>query len=67
MDPHLDFHVAVDHLGRSLGEVSVPTTAKGYEKLTMAAELLDYGLLSGLEAQSEISELLDELYQEGLS
>jgi hypothetical protein len=30
------------------------------------AELLDYGLLSGLRAQSEISELLDELYYEGL-
>jgi hypothetical protein len=28
---------------------------------TMAGELLDYGLLSGLEAQSEITELLDEL------
>ena len=28
---------------------------------TMPAELLDYGLLSGLRAQSEISELLDEL------
>ena len=33
----------------------------------IAGELLDYGLLSGLEAQSEISELLDELYYEGLS
>ena len=32
----------------------------------IAGELLDYGLLSGLEAQSEISELLDELYYEGL-
>ena len=30
-------------------------------------ELLDYGLLSGLQAQSEISDLLDELYCEGLS
>jgi hypothetical protein len=30
-------------------------------------ELLDYGLLSGLRAQSEISELLDELYYESLS
>jgi hypothetical protein len=26
---HLEFHVAVDHLGRHLGEASVPTTAKG--------------------------------------
>jgi hypothetical protein len=31
VDTHLDAHVAVavDHLGRRLGELSVPTTAKG--------------------------------------
>ena len=31
VDTHLDFHVAVgvDHLGRRLGEASVPMTAKG--------------------------------------
>ena len=29
--------------------------------------LAPMGLLSGLEAQSEISELLDELYGEGLA
>ena len=31
VDTHLDVHVAValDRLGRRLGEVSVPTTAKG--------------------------------------
>jgi transposase len=30
-DTHLDVHVAVavDHLGRRLGELSVPTTVKG--------------------------------------
>jgi hypothetical protein len=35
VDTHLDFHVAVavDHLGRRLGESSVPTTVKGYERL----------------------------------
>ena len=35
VDTHLDFHVgvAVDHLGRRLGETSVPTTVKGYERL----------------------------------
>ena len=40
VDTHLDFHVAVaiDHLGRRLGEASVPTTAKGYEKLLCWAE-----------------------------
>ena len=34
VDTHLDFHVAVavDHLGRRLGESSVPTTVKGYER-----------------------------------
>jgi hypothetical protein len=36
VDTHLDVHVgvAVDHLlGRRLGELNVPTTAKGYERL----------------------------------
>ena len=35
VDTHLDFHtaVAVDHLGRRLGELSLPTTANGYERL----------------------------------
>jgi hypothetical protein len=32
----------------------------------MPAELLDYGLLSGLQTQSEISELLEELYYDTL-
>ena len=40
VDTHLDFHVAVavDHLGRRLGEASVPTTVKGYERLLRWAE-----------------------------
>ena len=40
VDTHLDFHVAVavDHLGRRLGESSVPTTAKGYQRLLCWAE-----------------------------
>ena len=40
VDTHLEFHVAVavDHLGRRLGEVSVPTTVKGYESLLSWAE-----------------------------
>ena len=35
VDTHLDVHVvvALDRLGRRLGELSVPTTAKGYESL----------------------------------
>ncbi len=43
VDTHLDFHaaVAVDHLGRRLGESSVPTTVKGYERLLRGAE--DFG------------------------
>jgi hypothetical protein len=40
VDTHLDFHVAVavDHLGRRLGESSVQATAKGYEGLLCWAE-----------------------------
>jgi transposase len=40
VDTHLDFHVAVaiDHLGRRLGELSVPATVKGYERLLCWAE-----------------------------
>ena len=43
VDTHLDFHVAVavDHLGRRLGESSVSTTAKGYKRLLNWAE--DFG------------------------
>ena len=43
VDTHLDFHtaVAVDHLGRRLGVLSVPTTAKGYERLLCWVE--DFG------------------------
>jgi hypothetical protein len=33
----------------------------------MPMELLDYGLLSGLQTQSEMSEWLEELYYDGLS
>jgi hypothetical protein len=41
VDTHLDFHVAVavDHLGRRLGELSVPTTAKGGAPRALAAKL----------------------------
>jgi transposase len=40
VDTHLDFHtaVALDHLGRRLGEASVPTTPKGYQRLLRWAE-----------------------------
>jgi hypothetical protein len=35
VDTHLDFHVAValDDLGRRLGELRVPTTTEGYQRL----------------------------------
>ncbi len=40
VDTHLDVHVAValDHLGRRLDTISVPTTKKGYEVLLAWAE-----------------------------
>jgi transposase len=54
VDTHVDFHlaVAVDHLGRRLGESSVPTTVKGYEKLLRWAE--DFGPVrsAGVEGTS---------------
>jgi transposase len=54
VDTHLDSHVgvAVDHLGRRLGEASVPTTAKGYEELLGWAE--DFGPVrcAGVEGTS---------------
>jgi transposase len=54
VDTHLDFHVAVavDHLGRRLGEASVPTTVKGYERLIRWAQ--DFGPVryAGVEGTS---------------
>jgi transposase len=54
VDTHLDFHaaVAVDHLGRCLGEASVPTTAKGYEKLLRWAEGFGPVRCAGVEGTS---------------
>ncbi len=54
VDTHLDFHtgVAMDHLGRRLGEASVPTSLKGYERLLCWAE--DFGPVrcAGVEGTS---------------
>jgi transposase len=54
VDTHLDFHVAVavDHLGRRLGESSVPTTAKGYRRLLNWAEDLGRVRCAGVEGTS---------------
>jgi transposase len=54
VDTHLDFHVAVavDHLGRRLGESSVPTTAKGYEGLLCWAEGFGPLRCAGIEGTS---------------
>ena len=54
VDTHLNFHVAVavDHLGRRLGELSVPTTAKGYERLLSWAEGFGSLRCAGVEGTS---------------
>jgi transposase len=54
VDTHLEFHVAVavDHLGRRLGEAGVPTTAKGYERLLSWAEELGPVRCAGVEGTS---------------
>jgi hypothetical protein len=59
VDTHLDFHaaVAVDPLGRRLGESNVPTTVKGYERLLCWAE--DFGPVrcAGVEGTSSYGAL----------
>ena len=54
VDTHLDFHtaVAVNHLGRRLGELSVPTTAKGYERLLCWAQGFGHVRCAGIEGTS---------------
>jgi transposase len=54
VDTHLEVHVAVvvDHLGRRLGELSVPTTAKGYERLLCWAEGFGPVRCAGIEGTS---------------
>jgi transposase len=54
VDTHLNFHVAVaiDHLGRRLGESSVPTTVQGYERLLRWAEGFGPLRCAGVEGPS---------------
>ncbi|HEX5914854.1 MAG TPA: IS110 family transposase [Rubrobacter sp.] len=54
VDTHLDVHtaVAVDDLGRRLGEASVPTTAEGYERLIRWAEGFGPLRCAGVEGTS---------------
>ena len=59
VDTHLDFHVAVaiDHLGRRLGEASVPTTPKGYERLLRWTEGFGSLRCAGVEGTSSYGAL----------
>ena len=59
VDTHLDFHVAVtvDHLGRRLGESSVPTNVKGYEGLLSWAEGFGPLRRAGVEGTSSYGAL----------
>ena len=54
VDTHLDMHVAValDGLGRRLGELAVPTTKKGYESLLCWAEGFGRVRCAGVEGTS---------------
>ena len=52
--PHVA--VAVDNLGRGLGEASGPTTAKGYEKLLRWAEGFGSVRCAGVEGTSRATE-----------
>lgn len=54
VDTHLDVHVAValDQLGRRLGEMAAPTTVGGYEKLIRWAEGFGSVRCAGVEGTS---------------
>jgi transposase len=54
VDTHLDFHVAVaiDHLGRRLGEAKVPRSAYGYDELLRWAQGFGPVRCAGVEGTS---------------
>ncbi|HET6659773.1 MAG TPA: IS110 family transposase [Rubrobacter sp.] len=54
VDTHLDFHVtvALDRLGRRLGEVKVPTTAEGYKRVLRWAKSFGSVRCAGIEGTS---------------
>jgi transposase len=54
VDTHLDVHVgvALDHLGRRLGALTLPTSVKGYEELLSWAEGLGPVRCAGVEGTS---------------
>jgi transposase len=54
VDTHLDAHaaVALDHLGRRLGTITLPTTEKGYDRLVSWAEGLGFVRCAGVEGTS---------------
>lgn len=54
VDSHLEEHVAValDELGRHLGELTVPTTTKGYERLLRWTESFGSVRCAGIEGTS---------------
>jgi transposase len=58
VDTHLDFHLAValDRLGRRLGEIKVSTTAEGCERVVRWAEGFGPVQCAGIEGSRATTE-----------